>query len=72
MKGYEFFCMEHGIGYTAYDLMCPRCETEICEQHDTTVHDFDPSGDEHPGACMCPCCDQAEGKMDSPEEEEYD
>lgn len=30
---------------------------------DTVIHDFDPSGDEHPGACMCPCCDQAEGKM---------
>lgn len=31
---------------------------------DFVVHDFDPSGDEHPGACMCPCCDQAEGKME--------
>lgn len=30
---------------------------------DTTTHDFDPSGDEHPGHCMCPCCDLAEGRM---------
>lgn len=30
---------------------------------DGVIHDFDPSGDEHDGACMCQCCDQAEGKM---------
>lgn len=34
------------------------------------IHDFDPSGDDHHEACMCPCCDLAEGKMDSEEEEE--
>lgn len=32
-------------------------------QSGSVIHDFDPSGDEHPPACMCPCCDQAEGKM---------
>ena len=21
------------------------------------IHDFDPSGIEHPEGCMCPCCD---------------
>lgn len=32
-------------------------------------HDFDPSGDDHPDHCMCPCCDLAEGRMD-PEDED--
>lgn len=35
------------------------------------IHDFDPSGDDHPEACMCPCCDLAEGRMD-PEDEDED
>lgn len=30
---------------------------------DTTTHDFDPSGDEHPGHCMCPCCDLVEEEV---------
>jgi len=34
------------------------------------IHDFDPSGDEHPEACMCPCCDLAEGRMDAEDDEE--
>lgn len=34
----------------------------MADNEDIFVHDFDPSGDEHPGACMCPCCDMAEGK----------
>lgn len=33
------------------------------------IHDFDPSGEEHDGACMCPCCDQAEGKFEEGEED---
>lgn len=35
-------------------------------------YDFDPSGDEHPDHCMCPCCDLAEGRMveDEPDEED--
>jgi hypothetical protein len=24
------------------------------------IHDFDPSGEDHPDDCMCPCCDQPE------------
>lgn len=32
------------------------------EYGEGVIHDFDPSGTEHPQACMCPCCDQAEGK----------
>lgn len=34
------------------------------DEQDGVVHDFDPSGDEHPDHCMCPCCDLAEGRMD--------
>ena len=27
------------------------------KSEDYVVHDFDPSGDEHPDYCTCPCCD---------------
>lgn len=30
----QYFCFEHGINYTDDDLMCPKCEKEICEAHD--------------------------------------
>lgn len=30
----KFFCMEHAVVYDEDDMMCPKCETEICEQHD--------------------------------------
>jgi len=33
------------------------------------IHDFDPSGEDHDEACMCPCCDQVEGKLDEEGEE---
>lgn len=32
-------------------------------------HDFDPSGEEHPDHCMCPCCDQPEFEGDDDESE---
>lgn len=31
------------------------------------IHDFDPSGEDHPDHCMCPCCDQA--RQEDEEEE---
>ena len=34
------------------------------------IHDFDPSGEEHDEACLCPCCDQAEQELE--EEDESD
>lgn len=34
------------------------------------IHDFDPSGEDHDGACMCPCCDQA--AQEEQEEEDKD
>lgn len=33
----DFFCFEHGIGYTIDDMMCPKCESEICETHDPSA-----------------------------------
>lgn len=48
-------CEIHGTLYRGY------CEE--CEEEESVIHDFDPSGDEHHPACMCPCCDLAEGKM---------
>lgn len=30
----QYLCFEHGIEYTDEDLMCPKCEKEICEAHD--------------------------------------
>lgn len=29
----------------------------------SNTYDFDPSGDEHPGHCMCPCCDLDEEEV---------
>lgn len=43
-----------------YYVQIVKGRTECGVYHIT--HDFDPSGSEHPEACMCPCCDQAEGK----------
>lgn len=30
----KFFCMDHAVVYTEHDMMCPKCETEICEAND--------------------------------------
>ena len=34
---HPYFCFDHGIGYSADDLMCPKCEHEICAAHDATI-----------------------------------
>lgn len=34
------------------------------------IHDFDPSGEDHDLACLCPCCSQAEQERE--EEVELD
>lgn len=28
------FCFDHGLNYTEDQMICPKCEQEICEQHD--------------------------------------
>lgn len=30
----KFFCMDHAVVYDEDDMMCHKCETEICEAHD--------------------------------------
>lgn len=36
-KKQPFLCLDHGVRYGADDLMCPKCEREICEAHDATI-----------------------------------
>ena len=54
------FCEHHDTYYRGY---CEECREEEGMLDEKVIHDFDPSGDEHDPACMCPCCDLAEGRM---------
>lgn len=34
-----YYCFEHSVQYDGVDtLMCPRCEDDICKQHDPLWH----------------------------------
>lgn len=33
----NFFCFDHGISYSEEQLMCPKCESEICELGDEAL-----------------------------------
>lgn len=36
-KKQPFLCLDHGVRYGVDDLMCPKCEHEICEAHDAAM-----------------------------------
>lgn len=35
--GHPHFCFDHAIAYGDDGLMCPKCESEICEYHDNQM-----------------------------------
>jgi len=58
MSGRYLYCQNSDCGIYLNASGADDCWS--CGWRAGKVHDFDPSGDEHPEDCLCPCCESEE------------